>query len=109
MVYAQTKNRNLGTFGRILQWKMFGVCILWTFGLCFFRPFNIFYGHLVYFGLIWYIFPRFGILYQEKSGNPDLHSAITASKFSLFSDLKVRLRNPFKNESILSLPFQIGH
>jgi hypothetical protein len=22
--------------------------------------------------VIWYIFPRFGILYQEKSGNPDL-------------------------------------
>jgi hypothetical protein len=25
---------------------------------------------LVYFTVIWYIFPRFGILYQEKSGNP---------------------------------------
>jgi hypothetical protein len=32
--------------------------ILWSFG--------IFYGHLV----IWYIFPPFGILCQEKSGNP---------------------------------------
>jgi hypothetical protein len=21
--------------------------------------------------MIWYIFPRFGVLYQEKSGNPD--------------------------------------
>jgi hypothetical protein len=31
---------------------------------------EIFYGHLVYFVVIWYIFPRFGILYQEKSGNP---------------------------------------
>jgi hypothetical protein len=29
-----------------------------------------FHGHLVYFVVIWYIFPRFGILYQEKSGNP---------------------------------------
>jgi hypothetical protein len=35
--------------------------ILWSFG--------IFYGHLVYFMAIWYIFPRFGILRQEKSGN----------------------------------------
>jgi hypothetical protein len=26
--------------------------------------------HLVYFVVIWYIFPRFGILDQEKSGNP---------------------------------------
>jgi hypothetical protein len=33
----------------------FGICILWTFG--------IFYGHLVYFS-------HFGMLYQEKSGNP---------------------------------------
>jgi hypothetical protein len=44
---------------------------------------NIFYGHLEYFAeiwevlwpfgkfvLIWYIFPVFGIVYQEKSGNP---------------------------------------
>jgi hypothetical protein len=37
--------------------------ILWLFG--------IFYGHLVYFMVIWYIFPRFGKLHQEKSGNPD--------------------------------------
>jgi K+-transporting ATPase A subunit len=45
---------------------------------------SIFYGHLVnftairyvlvYFMLIWYIFPRFGMLYQEKSGNPALQS-----------------------------------
>jgi hypothetical protein len=27
-------------------------------------PFGIFFGHLEY------IFPRFGMLYQEKSGNP---------------------------------------
>jgi hypothetical protein len=44
---------------------------------------GIFYGHLEYFTviwyilwpfgnvvLIWYIFPHFGILCQEKSGNP---------------------------------------
>jgi hypothetical protein len=38
--------------------------ILWLFG--------IFNGHLLQFVVIWYIFPRFGILYQEKSGNPGL-------------------------------------
>jgi hypothetical protein len=27
-------------------------------------------GHLVYFMVIWYSFPSFGMLYQEKSGNP---------------------------------------
>jgi hypothetical protein len=44
---------------------------------------GIFYGHLECFPailyilwpfgkvvVIWYIFPRFGILYQEKSGDP---------------------------------------
>jgi hypothetical protein len=31
---------------------------------------EIFYGHLVRFVVIWYNFPRFGILDQEKSGNP---------------------------------------
>jgi hypothetical protein len=30
----------------------------------------IFNGHSEQFVVIWYIFPRFGILYQEKSGNP---------------------------------------
>jgi hypothetical protein len=33
---------------------------------------EIFYGRLVYFVVIWYIYPRFGILYLEKSGNPDV-------------------------------------
>jgi hypothetical protein len=64
MVYFQTKNSNVGKFWRDLELKML-VCI--------------FYGHLEYFTasqvlgnvvVIWYIFPRFGILYQEKSGNP---------------------------------------
>jgi hypothetical protein len=35
-----------------------------------FRPLGIFYGTLVYFVVIWYIFTRFGMLKQEKSGNP---------------------------------------
>jgi hypothetical protein len=41
---------------------------------------EIFYGHLVYFVVIWYIFPRFGILDQEKSGNPG-----SDPSFQLFS------------------------
>jgi hypothetical protein len=43
--------------------------ILWSIGI-FCRPFGIFwpFGSIV---VIWYIFPHFGILYQEKSGNPD--------------------------------------
>jgi hypothetical protein len=31
-------------------------------------------GILGNFVVIWYIFPRFGILYQEKSGNPGTES-----------------------------------
>jgi hypothetical protein len=34
------------------------------------RTFGIFLGHLAYFVEIWYNVPRFGMLYQEKSGNP---------------------------------------
>jgi hypothetical protein len=63
MVCFQTKNPNLGTFWRALKWKMqvyFRVIWnIWPFG-------NV--------GAIWYIFPRFGILCQEKSGNPGLDS-----------------------------------
>jgi hypothetical protein len=33
---------------------------------------GLFYGHLVYFMVIWYIFPHLGILHQGKSGNPGL-------------------------------------
>jgi hypothetical protein len=64
---------------KIQIWVNFGgscnvifCCILWPFGL--------FYGLLLYFMDIWcsswyfgIFFPLFGILYQEKSGNPDLH------------------------------------
>jgi hypothetical protein len=35
------------------------------------RQLETFYCHLVYSVVIWYIFPCFGILYLEKSGNPD--------------------------------------
>jgi hypothetical protein len=68
MAYFQTKTLDLGKFWLVLQWKYF----IWPFGL--------FYSYFVYFVAIWYIvcmcyfvyFPRFGMLYQEKSGNPVL-------------------------------------
>jgi hypothetical protein len=34
----------------------------------------MFYVHLVYFVVNWYISPCFGILYKEKSGTPGLHT-----------------------------------
>jgi hypothetical protein len=56
----QTKTPNLGKFWRALEWKIFVYFmpiwnILWPFGN---------------FVVIWHMFPRFGILCQEKSGNP---------------------------------------
>jgi hypothetical protein len=47
-----------------LQWKMF---VYYTGIRSILRPFDIFYGHLVYFMVIWNIFPRVGTLNQEKN------------------------------------------
>jgi hypothetical protein len=44
-----------------------GICMVI---LSILRPNGIFYGHLIRFEAIWYIFPRFGMLSREKSGNP---------------------------------------
>jgi hypothetical protein len=71
MVYFHTKSPNLGISWRALEWKMFVYFtiiwnILWTPG--------VFYGRLVQFVFIWYIFPVLVILDLEKSGNPDSRS-----------------------------------
>jgi hypothetical protein len=53
MVYFQTKNINVGTYLKALDWKML---------IYFMATWNIlvisgkFYDHLVHFVLIWYIF-----------------------------------------------------
>jgi hypothetical protein len=67
MVCFQTKNPNLDKFLRVLLWKiLLYFMTIWPI----LRPLEIVYGHLIYFVALWYIFPRFGILAQEKSGNP---------------------------------------
>jgi hypothetical protein len=51
--------------------KTVGIHILWPFGMYILRPFCI--GILwpfVYLVAIWYIFTRFGMINDEKSGNP---------------------------------------
>jgi hypothetical protein len=53
-IYFQTKITNLGKFWRVLQWKT----LVYFVAICYI------YGHLVYFY-------RFGMLYLEKSGNPE--------------------------------------
>jgi hypothetical protein len=81
MVRFQTKNPNLGKIWRALQCKM----------LVYFMDTWSAYGLLLYFMDICYsswlfsiFFSRFGILYQEKSGNPvsknDSKDGIAASE-----------------------------
>jgi hypothetical protein len=36
---------------------------------------GIFFGHLVYFIVIWYIFPHFGMLYQKNLATLDLNES----------------------------------
>jgi hypothetical protein len=63
----QTKNPNLDKFWGDFQRKILVYCMtIWSI----LRQLKIFYDHLIYFAVIPYISPRFGILYQEKSGNP---------------------------------------
>jgi hypothetical protein len=73
MVYFQTKNPNLGKFLMALDWKMLiYVMSIWYI----LRTFRIFYDHWVHFVIIRYIFSGFGIMHQEKSGNPVVGSII---------------------------------
>jgi hypothetical protein len=67
MVYFQTKHTNFGNIFKGLSMDDVGIFNGHWYIL---RPFDILDGHLVYFVVIWYIFTRFGMLYQEKSGNP---------------------------------------
>jgi hypothetical protein len=70
MVCFQTKNHNLGKFWSALDWKMLKYFMaIWNILM----RFGNFYCYLVHFLPIWYIFPGFGIMYQEKSGNPAPH------------------------------------
>jgi hypothetical protein len=50
-----------------LEWD---ILVDFTANLYILQRIGKFYGHFVHFVLIWYISPRFGILDQEKSGNP---------------------------------------
>jgi hypothetical protein len=68
MVTFQTKNPNLGKFWRATDWKMLlYIMAIWNI----LQTFGKFYDHLEHFVFIWCIFAGFGIVYQEKSGNPD--------------------------------------
>jgi hypothetical protein len=71
MVYFETKSPNLGKFWRALEWKVLVYPIVIWKNL---RPFDIVtlssFGNVV---IIWYVFPRFGILHSGTSGNRGLN------------------------------------
>jgi hypothetical protein len=75
------KNPSLGEYLRILQWKM---CVYFINIWPILRPIGIFYAHFVYFTVIWYICFHFGLLYQEKSGNP---GSVDKTRFRRFKIL----------------------
>jgi hypothetical protein len=54
-----------------LRLKNIDIPIIWPFET-FYGYTRYFYEHLVNFVFIWYIFSSFGIMHQEKSGNPDI-------------------------------------
>jgi hypothetical protein len=49
---------------------------------------------LAYFVVIWYIFPRFGILYQEKSGNPALADCFLAKEAEFCACASIKMHFP---------------
>jgi hypothetical protein len=67
MVYFQTKNPNLGKLWRALDWIMLIYFMaIWNI----LQTFGIFNDHLVHFVCIGYISSDFGLMSNEKSGNP---------------------------------------
>jgi hypothetical protein len=104
MVYFQTKNPNLGKFCRVLQWKMLVNLIdIWHI----LRTFGIFYGHLVYFVVIWCSFSRFGMLKEEESGNPGYRSTFLGEYRFLLTLLLNKCLTKFTplHKFIISLKF----
>jgi hypothetical protein len=81
MVCFRTKNPNLGKCWKVLQWKML-VYFMDTWSIL--RSFVIFYGFGI--GSLWKFgnFSRFGILYEEKSGNPGCHTYPVKNKLPSF-------------------------
>jgi hypothetical protein len=71
MVYLHTENTYLGKIWMALKCKIL-IYIVLLFGILY-DPFVYFMAiGFTYFVVIWYIFPSFVMLYQEKSGNPGL-------------------------------------
>jgi hypothetical protein len=63
MEYFQTKNSYLGTYLQGLATKDVGILYGHMVHL---RPIGIFYAYLVYYVVIWYIFPHFGVCTKKN-------------------------------------------
>jgi hypothetical protein len=61
------------------------------------RAFGKFCDHLVYFSQFWYIFPSFGMVYREKSGNPGLAAGAVKGKNTCFFPAQKHVLFPRKN------------
>jgi hypothetical protein len=105
MVCFQTKNPNFGKFWRVLQWKI----LVYFYDILVYYL-EIFYGHLVYFVVIWYIFSHFGILYEEKSSNPVLPMYVEWNKWPwilviLFTVDKSSIKNAIHKDGTIQCIF----
>jgi hypothetical protein len=79
MVCFQTKNPNLGKFWRVLLCKILVYFMtIWSS----LRPLEIFYGNLVHFVEIGYIFPRFWYFGPRKIWQPCI---ITSTRYLRWS------------------------
>jgi hypothetical protein len=104
MVCLQTQNPNLGKFGKALDWKML---IYFVAILNILRTLGIFCDHFVQFVLIWYIFTSFGIMHQEKSGNPaDDCARFLANLFSFSFQLKSLPRSSAASLDFCSIKYE---
>jgi hypothetical protein len=93
MVCFQTKNTNLGKFWRVLEWNKIDIFYI---HLEYLKEFGIFYDHLVHFVFIWYIFSRFGIMDQKKSGNPATTTHTSQHNKTSLTLLKSHMRDRAK-------------
>jgi hypothetical protein len=87
MVCFQTKNPNLGKFWRALDWKML-ICFIPIWNIL--GTLGIFYDHLLQFVFIRYIISGFGIMHQEKSGNPARQAIVREKKLARFFHFMLR-------------------
>jgi hypothetical protein len=71
-IFSNQKSHFWVNFGGYCNGRCWYLCFMDIWSIL--RSFEIFYDLLVYFVLIWYIFPRFGMLCLEKSGNPGSHT-----------------------------------